>query len=85
MKLPKWIETYTGKKPAYSFTSGGEFPDDLSGYRLVVHCGGCMLNEREMKSRIERAASQGVPIVNYGVAIAQMKGILARSLRGVRK
>lgn len=85
VKLPKWIESYTGKKPAYSFTSGGEFPDDLSGYRLVVHCGGCMLNEREMKSRIERAASQGVPIVNYGVTIAQMKGILARSLRGVRK
>ena len=86
VKLPKWIESYTDKRLEYEFTSGGEFPDDadIKKYAQRVHCGGCMLNEREMKSRIERASAAGVPIVNYGVAIAQMKGILARSLRGVR-
>ncbi len=79
-KMPAWIENFTNAKPAYTFTSGGEFPDDLSDYSLVVHCGGCMLNEKEMKSRIERAKAAGVPIVNYGIAIAHMHGILARSL-----
>ena len=81
VKLPDWIRKYTGAEPEFSFTSGGEFPGDLSGFSLVVHCGGCMLNEREMKSRLEIAASQDVPVVNYGVAIAQMNGILARSLQ----
>ena len=80
VKMPGWIEKFTGAKPAFSFTSGGEFPDDPSGYSLVVHCGGCMLNEAEMKSRIARAVENGVPIVNYGVAIAMMHGILERSL-----
>ena len=82
VKLPRWIKEYTGVVPEFSFTSGGEFPDasSLSHYSLVVHCGGCMLNEAEMKSRIERCASAGVPIVNYGIAIAQMHGILERSL-----
>ncbi len=80
VKMPVWIEDFCGAKPEYSFTSGGEFPEDLSSYRLVVHCGGCMLNEKEMKSRIDRCISQGVPIVNYGVAIAQIHGILKRSL-----
>ncbi len=80
VKLPDWIRKYTGAEPEFSFTSGGEFPSDLSSFSLVVHCGGCMLNEREMKSRLEIAVSQGVPVVNYGVAIAQMNGILARSL-----
>lgn len=80
VKLPGWIEKYTGAKPEYSFTSGGEFPDELSGYKLVIHCGGCMLSETEMKNRISRASSAGVPIVNYGVAIAAMHGILKRSL-----
>ena len=80
VKLPNWISGYTGKSLQYEFTSGGEFPEELSGYSLVVHCGGCMLTEREMKSRIRRAASSGVPITNYGIAIAQIHGILRRSL-----
>ena len=80
VKMPGWIEGFSGAKPAFSFTSGGEFPDDLSPFRLIVHCGGCMLNEREMQSRVGRAKRAGVPIVNYGVAIAHMHGILERSL-----
>lgn len=80
VKMPAWIENFCGAKPDFSFTSGGEFPEDLSAYRLVVHCGGCMLNEKEMKSRTERGLFQNVPIVNYGVAIAHMNGILKRSL-----
>lgn len=79
-KLPAWIEKYTGAKPEYVFTSGTEFPDDLSSYKLVVHCGGCMLNEREMKYRVACALDQKVPITNYGILIAYMNGILKRSL-----
>ena len=79
-KLPAWIRSYTGKQLEFSFTSGGEFPENVSGYALVVHCGGCMLNEREMKSRIRKAASCGVPITNYGITIAHLHGILKRSL-----
>ena len=81
VKMPGWIKKYTGKDIAFEFTSGGEFPEDLSAYALVVHCGGCMLNEREMKSRQEKAMSEAVPMVNYGMAIAKMNGILKRSLR----
>lgn len=80
VKLPKWIEEFSGAKPAYSFTSGGEFPADLGGYSLIVHCGGCMLNEKEMQHRLSLAKAAGVPMVNYGVAIAQIHGILKRSL-----
>lgn len=80
VKLPGWIEEFAHCKPSYSFTSGGEFPEDLAGYKLVVHCGGCMLNEAEMQNRVKRAKAAGVPIVNYGIAIAQMHGILRRSL-----
>ena len=80
VKLPSWIEKYTGKKLSYEFTSGGEFPAELEKYALIVHCGGCMLNEREMKSRIARARAAGVSITNYGIAIAQMHGILQRAL-----
>lgn len=80
VKLPGWINNYTGKTLSYSFTSGTEFPDDLSEYALVVHCGGCMLNEKEMKSRLQRCTEQGVPVTNYGIAIAQMHGILKRSI-----
>ena len=80
VKLPGWVRNYTGKEPDFSFTSGGEFPEDLRGYDLVIHCGGCMLNEAAMKHRMEVAAKSGVPMVNYGVAIAQMHGILSRSL-----
>lgn len=80
VKLPNWIRKYTGKELSFEFTSGGEFPEDLSPYALVVHCGGCMLNEREMKARIARAVAQNVPITNYGICIAQVHGILKRSV-----
>ena len=80
VKLPRWIRQYTGKKPDFAFTSGGEFPDDLSPYKLIVHCGACMLNEREMKYRAREAASQGVPMTNFGLLIAHTQGILKRSV-----
>lgn len=79
-KMPEWIRNYTGKKPVFEFTSGTEFPDDVSSYKMVVHCGGCMLNEHEMKYRIACCQDQGVPITNYGILIAQVTGILKRSL-----
>lgn len=81
VKLPGWIRNYTGLEPEFTFVSGTEFPDDLTGYDLVIHCGGCMLNEREMKNRQQMAQQQGVPMTNYGTAIAHMNGILERSLR----
>lgn len=80
VKIPGWVRNYTGKALDFSFTSGGEFPEELSAYDLVIHCGGCMLNEAAMKHRMEVARRCGVPMVNYGVAIAQMHGILSRSL-----
>ena len=81
VKLPAWIRDFCGCEPEFSFSSGGSFPDDLSQYRLIVHCGGCMLNEKEMQFRQQAAASAGVPMVNYGVAIAKMNGILDRALK----
>ncbi len=80
VKIPGWIRSFSQCDPTFSFTSGGEFPDDLSSYALVVHCGGCMLNEAEMKNRMEKCERAGVPMVNYGVAIAHMHGILEKSL-----
>ncbi|HOV69443.1 MAG TPA: [FeFe] hydrogenase H-cluster maturation GTPase HydF [Clostridia bacterium] len=80
VKLPRWIKNYTQKQINFKFTSGTEFPDDLSGYKLIVHCGGCMLNEREMKYRQKCAADQHVPITNYGILIAYIQGILKRSI-----
>ncbi|MDR0886877.1 MAG: [FeFe] hydrogenase H-cluster maturation GTPase HydF [Clostridiales Family XIII bacterium] len=80
VKMPRWLSEYTGKKLNYAFTSGVEFPTDLSEYKLVVHCGGCTLNEREMKHRISHTEESGIAITNYGTAIAHMNGILARSL-----
>lgn len=80
VKLPQWILAHTKKELHFSFTSGTEFPNDLSDYQLIVHCGGCMLNEREVKYRMKCALDQNVPITNYGIAIAHMKGILTRSL-----
>lgn len=80
VKLPKWILEHTGKKLNFVFTSGTDFPVDLTEYQLIVHCGGCMLNEREMKYRMKCAKDQQVPMTNYGIAIAHMKGILARSI-----
>lgn len=79
-KIPKWIREYTGKKPVFEFTSGTEFPDDVTSYKMVVHCGGCMLNEREMKYRISCCQDQNVPVTNYGILIARITGILKRSL-----
>lgn len=80
VKLPRWISTYVGGKHVrFAFTSGREFPDDLSPYQLVVHCGGCMLNEREMKYRVQCALDQNIPVTNYGILIAYINGILKRS------
>lgn len=83
-KIPAWIEKYSNSKPDYTFVSGGDFPEDLSPFKLIVHCGGCMLNEVEMKNRIKRANEAGVPIVNYGMAIAEMNAILSRSLEPLK-
>ena len=74
------LKKYSNKDLIFEFTQGGEFPQDLSKYALIVHCGGCMLNEVEMKSRLKRANEQNIPIVNYGMAIAYMNGILERSM-----
>ena len=81
VKLPKWIEDYTEKSLHFEFTSGGAFPEDLSPYQLIVHCGGCMLNEREMKSRIAYAEDEGVPMTNYGILISYINGILPRAVK----
>ena len=81
VKIPKWLEGYTGKKFQYAFTSGGEFPEDLSSYALVIHCGGCTLNPKEMAARQRLAREQQVPITNYGVLIAALHGILPRALQ----
>jgi hypothetical protein len=80
VKLPRWIKNYTGKDLQFVFKSGVEYPDDLTEYKLVVHCGGCMLNEREVRYRTKCALDQKVPITNYGTIIAYMQGILKRSL-----
>lgn len=80
VKIPRWIREYTGKDIQIETTSGTEFPDDLTRYKLIIHCGGCMLNEREMKYRLSCAADQGVPMTNYGIMIAYVKGILKRSV-----
>ena len=81
VKIPRWIKEYTGKDIRFETTSGTEFPDELRKYKLVVHCGGCMLNEREMKYRIACARDQGVAMTNYGILIAQTQGILKRSVQ----
>lgn len=80
VKIPRWIREYTGKEIRFETTSGTQFPDELGEYKLIVHCGGCMLNEREMKYRLSCAEDQGVPITNYGILIAYIKGILKRSV-----
>ncbi|MDR2535375.1 MAG: [FeFe] hydrogenase H-cluster maturation GTPase HydF [Treponema sp.] len=80
VKLPRWIKNYTGKALEFGFTSGIEFPEDLSPYRLIVHCGGCMVNEREMRYRQKCAADQGIPFTNYGTVIAYIQGILKRGV-----
>lgn len=84
VKMPAWMKAFCGAEPQFKFVSGKEFPDSLEGYDLVVHCGGCMLNGREMGYRLDKARAYGVPIVNYGIAIAHMNGILERSLDPLR-
>ena len=80
VKLPRWIQEYTGTTPSFTFASGTEFPDDLSPYRLVVHCGACMLREQEVKYRLACCRAQGIPVTNYGILIAYLNGILPRTL-----
>lgn len=81
VKLPSWIKNHTSCELNYEFTSGGQFPENLSKYKLIIHCGGCMLNEQEMQYRLTEAKRCHVPITNYGTAIAYMHGILKRSVR----
>ena len=81
VKLPRWIRNYTNKEINFEFTQGTQFPEDLSKYKLVVHCGGCTLNEREMKYRLSCAVDEGIPITNYGILIAYIQGILKRSIQ----
>lgn len=80
VKFPAWIKKYTGRDIKFEFTSGTEFPAELSKYSMIIHCGGCMLNEREMKHRIKCAADANIPITNYGMTIAYVNGILKKSL-----
>lgn len=83
VKLPNWLLKYTGKDLKFEWSSGREFKEDLSPYAMVIHCGGCMLNEREVKYRMKYAVDQGIPFTNYGIAIAYMKGILQRSIEPI--
>ena len=80
VKIPKWVTKYTNKKINFEFTSGTEFPYDLSKYKMIIHCGGCTLNEREMKYRVKCAQDQNIPFTNYGILIAYTQGILKRTL-----
>ena len=80
VKIPKWLTEFTGADLVFETVSGTGYPDDLTPYALVVHCGGCMLNEKEVTHRASKTASQGVPITNYGTMIAYVHGILKRSL-----
>ena len=85
VKIPRWLNDYTKKQIQFEFCSGTEFPADLSKYKMIVHCGGCTLNEREMKYRIRCSVDQEIPITNYGIFIAYMKGILERSIEPFEK
>ena len=81
VKLPRLIRKYTGAEPKFTFTSGGDFPEDLSKYKIILQCGGCMLNEKAVRYRMRTAIEQGIPFTNYGTAIAKMNGILERSVQ----
>ncbi|MBE6911571.1 MAG: [FeFe] hydrogenase H-cluster maturation GTPase HydF [Ruminococcaceae bacterium] len=80
VKMPEWIRKFSDAEPEFSFTSGRGFPEDVKEYSLVVHCGGCMINDAEMQNRIKKAEDAGIPMINYGMAIAAMQGVLKRSL-----
>ncbi len=84
-KLPAWIKNYTKKDISFDFTSGSDFPEDLKKYRLIIHCGACMLTEREMKSRISISLEQQIPISNYGIVIAKINGILERATQPLKQ
>ena len=84
-KLPLWIKNYTKKDVKFDFTSGGDFPEDLKKYKLIIHCGACMLTEREMKSRIVISEEQQIPISNYGIIIAKINSILKRTTKPLKK
>ena len=79
-KLPNWIRRHTRQEPQFVFCSGKDFPEDLEGFKLVVHCGGCMQTPRQMQARLNRCRRQGIPVTNYGVLIAYLNGILQRTL-----
>ena len=81
VKIPRWLKAHTGKDLVFETSSGQSFPDELTPYALVIHCGGCMLTEREVRYRVKCAADQNVPLTNYGTVIAAMQGILPRALR----
>ena len=81
VKIPNWLRKFSGAQPVFEFTSGSDFPEEIGGYKVILHCGGCMLGDKEIAYRLKTAKEMGVPIVNYGVAIAQMHGILRRSLQ----
>lgn len=85
VKIPAWLSKYTGKRLDFQYASGDDFPDDLSSYKLIIHCGACMLNEREVLYRMKCAIDAEVPFTNYGTAIAYMNGILERSIKPVMK
>lgn len=85
VKIPGWIKSIIGAEPDFTWSSGNEFPENLGEYKLIIHCGACVMTETAMKSRLERAKAAGVPVVNYGIAIASMHGILARSLEPLMK
>ncbi len=80
VKIPNWIRKHTGAEPTFHFTSGGDFPEDLSGYKMVIHCGGCTLPQRQMRYRLRCCADQNIPVTNYGMLIAYMNGILRRAM-----
>ena len=81
VKLPAWIKNYTQKQVEFTFTQGGEFPENLAKFDIIIHCGGCMLNEKEMHSRMARAKDQNIPMTNYGMAISKVNGILDRAVK----
>ena len=81
VKMPAWVKKYTEAEPVFDFSSGGDFPENLSEYKLVIHCGGCMLNDKEMLHRTNLCREAGVPMVNYGIVIVEMQGILERSIK----
>ena len=81
VKIPNWLRKYTDKELTFEFCQGSDFPEDLEKYALVIHCGACMLNRREMVHRIKECAGRGVPITNYGLAISKTQGVLERAIR----